>query len=122
MKKMICCCWVLLSFFAKGQELSRDSLLAIVNKNTQDIVQAKAMTHLGSSYRLSDPPKAFAWFYETVALCRRIKDTLHLSHVYNNMANAKAHIGSRDSALYYLAQLQKLAETPGATVDVKADY
>ncbi|HEY4108516.1 tetratricopeptide repeat-containing sensor histidine kinase [Puia sp.] len=124
MKKMLCCCCgiLLLSLFVSGQELSRDSLLAIVRKNTQDAAEAKAMVQLAGTYRLVDVPKSFAWWYEAIALSKRINDTLHLSHAYNGMANSKMHIGSRDSAMYYLSLLQKLAEAPGATRDVKADY
>jgi len=96
--------------------------MAIIQKHTQDATEAKALVQLAGTYRLSDVPKAMAYYYEVVALCRRINDTIHLSHSYNGMANNKAHIGSRDSAMYYLGLLQKLAEAPGATVDVKADY
>lgn len=96
--------------------------MAIVKRNTQDATEVKALVLLAQCYRLDNVPSSFAWWYEAVALGRRINDTLHLSHAYNGMANSKMHIGSRDSAMYYLGLLQKLAEAPGATRDVQGDY
>ena len=125
MKKLLCCCWVLLFFLpfsGAGQEFSRDSLLAIVQKHTQDAEEAKVLNQLAGTYRLTDIPRSLAYLYEAIALCRRINDTLHLTRAYNGIATTKAHIGSRDSAIYYLSLLQKLAETRGTPDEVKADY
>ena len=95
---------------ATAQPQSHDSLLAIIRGNKGDTAEAHALNRLAGEYTRTDLAQAITLLHRAVTISIRNKDTLSLTHAYNQLVTCQVNTGKIDSAQYFLTLLKKTAE------------
>src|SRR5687767_10849829 len=108
------CCFILffLSLFITNsfsQTTITDSLQQIISLGKNDRSQALTMIRLANEFIRTDVEKAKNILYQTISLGKILNDPRTLSGCYSNLITIHQNTGRMDSAIYYLALLQRLA-------------
>lgn len=101
---------LVLSLTASSQVAENDSLLTIVRQDRRDKAEAMALISLAFYYTRTDMRRAIGYLHEAIAVAAASNIIPQLSNAYADLVIDEHDIGAKDSALFYLDKLRKLAE------------
>ena len=103
-----------------SQSNTIDSLQKIIDGGKIDLETNFALNNIAIEYTRIDMAKAKGYLYMAIAVANSIKNEVTLSNTYSQMITLQMNMGKKDSAVYYLQLLKKLAE--GESVKIKSSY
>ena len=109
------CFFILMLLFlfntnSSAQKTYIDSLQQIISLGKSDRQQAFTMIKLSNEFIRSDVEKAKNVIHQTIYLGNILNDPRILSACYSSLITIHQNTGKMDSAIYYLALLQRLAD------------
>ncbi|MEP7081038.1 MAG: ATP-binding protein [Ginsengibacter sp.] len=104
--------------FAQSHKI--DSLQKIIDEGNGDLNNIFALNNIAAEYARIDMAKSKSYLHSSINLSKQIKNDVTLSNAWSQMITLQMNIGKKDSAVYYLQLLKKLAD--GESEKIKANY
>jgi signal transduction histidine kinase len=95
-------------YFGKAQ-LSKDSLIAIISAQNNNVEELSAYIKLASEYLRTDIQKTKSLCYQALPLANQLNALMHQSSFYSLLISAHTNTANTDSAQYYLQLLKELS-------------